>query len=118
MSNNYKEWQEDMESQVVVLEKDGHKFHSICFNNLDSCLDAMNYEFCDFICADIELVNDNLLKVQLGNDYDNFDGSWTAEYESTLYLLRDDWLMIDCKTHKIFVVDSLHIDEYSKFTKK
>lgn len=117
MSNEYKEWQKDMESQVVVFEKDLHKFHGVCFNNPDFCIDSMNYEFCDFICADIELLNDNILKVQVGYEYDNYDGSWTVDYRNTLYLLKDDWLMIECDTHKVFVVDKEHISEYKKISK-
>ena len=117
MSNEYKDWLDDMESQVIVFEKGPHKFHGVCFNNPDFCIDSMNYEFCDFICADIELLNDNILKVQVGDEYNNYDGSWTVDYENTLYLLKNDWLMIDCKTYKFFVVDSEHISEYKRISK-
>lgn len=53
--------------------------------------------------------------VQSGTSFDNHDGTWTHDYEGTLYLFHNDWLMCDGK--KLFVVDEEHIKEFTELKK-
>ena len=77
----------------------------------------MNYEFCDLLLEDVAY-NDNLqmLAVQVGDSSRNTDGTYDENYEKTLYVFHNDWLMSDGKD--LFVVDAQHIKEWTEITEQ
>lgn len=56
------------------------------------------------------------LVVQAGTFYDNHDGTWTHDYEGTLYVFHNDWLMIDTNNSRLLVVDEKYIKEFEEMT--
>ena len=56
------------------------------------------------------------LVVQAGTSYDNHDGTWTHDYEGTLYVFHNDWLMLDTKNNRLLVVDEKYIKEFEEMT--
>lgn len=56
------------------------------------------------------------LVVQAGTSYDNHDGTWAHDYEGTLYVFHNDWLMLDTKNSKLLVVDEKYIKEFEEMT--
>lgn len=137
MSNAYNDWKKDMESYTKFFKRDNKAFKGICYNN-DYCTDGMNYEFCDLLVDDV-VIHKQLLHteklpspeeeklakfedsfkviiVQVGTSVRNTDGTYDDDYEQTLYVFHNDWLMTDGK--KLFVVDEHHINEWSEITEQ
>ena len=116
MSNAYNDWKKDMEAYTRFFKRDNKFYKGICYND-DYCTDGMNYEFCDLL-LDVIAYNDNLkmLIVQVGSSSRNPDGTYDENYEKTLYVFHDDWLMSDGKD--LFVVDAQHIKEWTEITEQ
>lgn len=116
MSNAYNDWKKDMKAYTRFFKRDNKIYKGICYND-DYCTDGMNYEFCDLLLDDIAY-NDNLqmLIVQVGVSSRNPDGTYNDNYEKTLYVFYNDWLMSDGKD--LFVVDTQHIKEWSEITEQ
>ena len=143
MSNAYNDWKKDMESYTKFFKRGNKAFKGICYNN-DYCVDGMNYEFCDLLVKDAviheqfrnpggvqlllanekgELISaeqmiDNMkvIIVQAGSSVRNPDGTYDDDYEQTLYVFHNDWLMSDGK--KLFVVDEHYIKEWAEITEE
>lgn len=143
MSNAYNDWKRDMESYTKFFKRGNKAFKGICYNN-DNCTDGMNYEFCDLLVDDVivhkqflnssnvqllfadgkgELISteqmiDNMkvIIVQAGTSVRNPNGTYDDDYEQTLYVFHNDWLMTDGK--KLFVVDEHHINEWTEITEE
>jgi hypothetical protein len=143
MSNAYNDWKKDMETYTKFFKRGDKAFKGICYNN-DYCTDGMNYEFCDLLVKDVviheqfrdssgvqllftnengELISmeqmiDNMkvIIVQAGSSVRSPDGTYDDDYEQTLYVFHNDWLMTDGK--KLFVVDEHHINEWSEITEQ
>ena len=144
MSNGYNDYRLEMEYYVKHFERDGKTYTGVCYKS-DYEVDAMGYEFCDFMCEDIvihkqvnfinpvplaiidgerntlqtnEQLMDNMkvLIVQVGTSNRNPDGTYDEDYEKTLYVFHNDWLMSDGKD--LFVVDEHHINEWKEITEQ
>lgn len=143
MSNAYNDWKKDMESYTKFFKRGDKAFKGICYNN-DYCTDGMNYEFCDLLVKDVViheqfrnssgvqllLTNENgelismeqmidnmkVIIVQAGSSVRNPDGTYDDDYEQTLYVFHNDWLMSDGK--KLFVVDEHYIKEWTEITEQ
>lgn len=143
MSNAYNDWKKDMESYTKFFKRGDKAFKGICYNN-DYCTDGMNYEFCDLLVKDViiheqfrnpgnvqlllknekgefismEQMMDNMkvIIVQAGSSVRNPDGTYDDDYEQTLYVFHNDWLMSDGK--KLFVVDEHYIKEWTEITEQ
>lgn len=126
MSNAYNDWKRDMEAYTRFFKRDNKIYKGICYND-DYCTDGMNYEFCDLIASDVVIHNQlsDLVKfedafkfiiVQVGTSSRNPDGTYDDNYEKTLYVFHDDWLMSDGKD--LFVVDAQHIKEWTEITEQ
>lgn len=143
MSNAYNDWKKDMESYTKFFKRGDKAFKGICYNN-DYCIDGMNYEFCDLLVKDVViheqfrnssgvqllLTNENgelismeqmidnmkVIIVQAGSSVRNPDGTYDDDYEQTLYVFHNDWLMSDGK--KLFVVDEHYIKEWTEITEQ
>ena len=137
MSNAYNDWKKDMETYTRFFKRDNKFYKGICYND-DYCTDGINYEFCDLIVNDAiihnkfshnedlpphekeELVKfENYFKfiiVQVGTSSRNSDGTYDENYEKTLYIFHNDWLMSDGKD--LFVVDAQHIKEWTEITEQ
>lgn len=143
MSNAYNDWKKDMESYTKFFKRGDKAFKGICYNN-DYCIDGMNYEFCDLLVKDVViheqfrnssgvqllLTNENgelismeqmidnmkVIIVQAGSSVRNPDGTYDDDYEQTLYVFHNDWLMFDGK--KLFVVDEHYIKEWTEITEQ
>ena len=116
MSNAYNDWKKDMEAYTKFFVIDGKPCKGICYND-DYCTDGMNYEFCDFLVEDIAYNDDNqMLIVQVGTSSRDPDGTYYEDYEKTLYVFRNDWLMTDGKD--LFVIDESHIKEWTEITEQ
>lgn len=116
MSNAYLDWKKDMEAYTKFFVRDGKSCKGICYND-DYCTDGMNYEFCDFLVEDIAYNDDNqMLIVQVGTSSRDPDGTYYEDYEKTLYVFRNDWLMTDGKD--LFVIDENHIKEWTEITEQ
>ena len=61
--------------------------------------------------SDMEEMSE-VIVVQMGDVFDNHDGTFDKDYQGTLYLFHNDWLMCDGK--KLFVVDEEHIKEFTE----
>ena len=116
MSNAYNDWKKDMEAYTRFFKRDNKIYKGICYND-DYCTDGMNYEFCDLL-LEVVAYNNNfqMLIVQVGSSSRNIDGTYTENYEKTLYVFPFDWLMSDGKD--LFVVDTQHIKEWSEITEQ
>lgn len=116
MSNAYNDWKKDMEAYTRFFKRDNKIYKGICYND-DYCTDGMNYEFCDLLLEDVAYNNDfQMLIVQVGSSSRNIDGTYTENYEKTLYVFPFDWLMSDGKD--LFVVDAPHIKEWAEITEQ
>ena len=116
MSNAYNDWKKDMETYTRFFKRDNKIYKGICYND-DYCTDGMNYEFCDLLLEDIAYNNNfQMLIVQVGISSRNPDGTYDDNYEKTLYVFHNDWLMSDGKD--LFVVDTQHIKEWSEITEQ
>lgn len=116
MSNAYLDWKKDMEAYTKFFVRDGKPCKGICYND-DYCTDGMNYEFCDFLVEDIAYNDDNqMLIVQVGTSSRDPDGTYYEDYEKTLYVFHNDWLMTDGKD--LFVIDENHIKEWTEITEQ
>ena len=116
MSNAYNDWKKDIKAYTRFFKRDNKIYKGICYND-DYCTDGMNYEFCDLLLDDIAY-NDNLkmFTVQVGTSLRNLDGTYDENYEKTLYVFHNDWLMSDGKD--LFVVDTQHIKEWTEITEQ
>ena len=87
----------------------------------------MNYEFCDLIVNDAVVHNQisdlitfedafKVIIIQVGTSSKNPDGTYDENYEKTLYVFHNDWLMSDGKD--LFVVDAQHIKEWTEITEQ
>ncbi len=56
-----------------------------------------------------------VIVVQMGTSYDNQDGTWDRDYEGTLYVFHNDWLM--CDGRKLFVADENYIKTFIELKK-
>ena len=116
MSNGYNDYRLEMESYVKYFERNGKGYVGVCYKS-DYEVDAMGYEFCDLLMDDIAYNDDNqMLIVQVGTSSRNPDGTYYEDYEKTLYVFRNDWLMTDGKD--LFVVDEHHINEWEEISEK
>lgn len=126
MSNAYNDWKKDMEVYTKFFKRDNKVYKGICYKD-DYCTDGMNYEFCDLIVNDIVVHNQisdlvtfedtfKFIIVQVGTSSRNPDGTYDENYEKTLYVFHDDWLMSDGKD--LFVVDAQHIKEWTEITEQ
>lgn len=64
--------------------------------------------------SDMEEMSE-VIVVQIGTSYDNHDGTWDRDYEGTLYVFHNDWLM--CDGRKLFVADERYIKEFIEVKK-
>ena len=126
MSNAYNDWKKDMEAYTRFFKRDNKTFKGICYKD-DYCTDGMNYEFCDLIVNDAVVHNQisdlvtfedafKFIIVQVGTSSRNPDGTYDENYEKTLYVFHDDWLMSDGKD--LFVVDAQHIKDWIEITEQ
>lgn len=116
MSNAYNDWKKDMKVYTRFFKRDNKIYKGICYND-DYCTDGINYEFCDLLLDDIDYNNNfQMLIVQVGSSSRNPDGTYDENYEKTLYVFHNDWLMSDGKD--LFVVDAHHIKEWSEITEQ
>ena len=126
MSNAYNDWKKDMETYTRFFKRDNKIYKGICYND-DYCTDGMNYEFCDLIVNDAVVHNQisdlitfedafKVIIVQVGTSSKNPDGTYDENYEKTLYVFHNDWLMSDGKD--LFVVDAQHIKEWTEITEQ
>ena len=126
MSNAYNDWKKDMEAYTRFFKRDNKTFKGICYND-DYCTDGINYEFCDLIVNDAVVHNQlsdlvtfedafKFIIVQVGTSSRNPDGTYDENYEKTLYVFHNDWLMSDGKD--LFVVDAQHIKEWTEITEQ
>jgi hypothetical protein len=119
MSNAYNDWKKDMESYTKFFVRDGKPYKGICYND-DYCIDGMNYEFCDLLVDDVTYIEFNddsqILVVQVGTSSRNPDRSYDEDYEKTIYVFHNDWLMTDGKD--LFVIDKDHIKEWTEITEE
>ena len=116
MSNAYNDWKKDMEAYTRFFKRDNKIYKGICYND-DYCTDGMNYEFCDLIVNDVTYNNNfQMLTVQVGTSLRNPDGTYDENYEKTLYIFHNDWLMSDGKD--LFIVDAQHIKEWTEITEQ
>ena len=126
MSNAYNDWKNDMEVYTRFFKRDNKIYKGICYND-DCCIDGMNYEFCDLIVNDVVIHNQisdlvtfedafKFIIVQVGSSSRNPDGTYDENYEKTLYVFHNDWLMSDGKD--LFVVDAQHIREWFEITEQ
>ena len=122
MSNAYNDWKKDMEVYTKFFKRDNKVYKGICYKD-DYCTDGINYEFCDLIVNDAVVHNQisdlvtfedafKFIIVQVGTSSRNPDGTYDENYEKTLYVFHDDWLMSDGKD--LFVVDAQHIKEWTE----
>lgn len=56
-----------------------------------------------------------VIVVQMGTSYDNHNGTWDRDYEGTLYVFHNDWLM--CDGRKLFVADENYIKTFIELKK-
>ena len=126
MSNAYNDWKKDMEAYTRFFKRDNKVYKGICYKD-DYCTDGMNYEFCDLIVNDAAVHNQisdlvtfedtfKFIIVQVGASSRNPDGTYDENYEKTLYVFHNDWLMSDGKD--LFVVDAQHIKEWTEITEQ
>lgn len=116
MSNAYNDWKKDMEAYTRFFKRDNKIYKGICYND-DYYTDGMNYEFCDLLLEDVAYNNNfQMLIVQVGTSSRNPDGIYNDNYEKTLYVFHNDWLMSDGKD--LFVVDAYHIKEWTEITEQ
>lgn len=137
MSNAYNDWKNDMKVYTRFFKRDNKVYKGICYND-DYCTDGMNYEFCDLLLDDAIIHSqlshtevlppheeEKLVKfedafkfiaVQVGTSSRNPDGTYDENYEKTLYIFHNDWLMSDGKD--LFVVDEQHIKEWMEITEQ
>ena len=126
MSNAYNDWKKDMEVYTKFFKRDNKVYKGICYKD-DYCTDGMNYEFCDLIVNDAVVHNQisdlvtfedafKFIIVQVGTSSRNSDGTYTENYEKTLYIFHNDWLMSDGKD--LFIVDAQHIKEWTEITEQ
>ena len=126
MSNAYNDWKKDMEAYIRFFKRDNKVYKGICYKD-DYCTDGINYEFCDLIVNDAVVHNQiydlitfedafKFIIVQVGTSSRNPDGTYDENYEKTLYIFHDDWLMSDGKD--LFVVDAQHIKEWTEITEQ
>ena len=126
MSNAYNDWKKDMEAYTRFFKKGDKIFKGICYKD-DYCTDGINYEFCDLIVNDAVVHNQisdlvtfedafKFIIVQVGTSSRNPDGTYDENYEKTLYVFHNDWLMSDGKD--LFVVDAQHIKEWTEITEQ
>ena len=122
MSNAYNDWKKDMEAYTRFFKRDNKVYKGICYKD-DYCTDGINYEFCDLIVNDAVVHNQisdlvtfedafKFIIIQVGTSSRNPDGTYDENYEKTLYIFHDDWLMSDGKD--LFVVDAQHIKEWTE----
>ena len=126
MSNAYNDWKKDMEAYTRFFKRDNKVYKGICYKD-DYCTDGINYEFCDLIVNDAVVHNQisdlvtfedafKFIIVQVGTSSRNPDGTYDENYEKTLYVFHDDWLMSDGKD--LFVVDAQHVKEWTEITEQ
>ena len=126
MSNAYNDWKKDMEAYTRFFKRDNKVYKGICYKD-DYCTDGINYEFCDLIVNDAVVHNQisdlvtfedafKFIIIQVGTSSRNPDGTYDENYEKTLYVFHDDWLMSDGKD--LFVVDTQHIKEWTEITEQ
>ena len=116
MSNAYNDWKKDIKAYTRFFKRDNKIYKGICYND-DYCTDGMNYEFCDLLLDDIAYNNNfQMLIVQVGASSRNPDGTYDENYEKTLYVFHNDWLMSDGKD--LFIVDAQHIKEWTEITEQ
>ena len=126
MSNAYNDWKKDMEAYTRFFKRDNKVYKGICYKD-DYCTDGINYEFCDLIVNDAVVHNQisdlvtfedafKFIIVQVGTSSRNPDGTYDENYEKTLYIFHDDWLMSDGKD--LFVVDAQHVKEWTEITEQ
>ena len=126
MSNAYNDWKKDMEVYTKFFKRDNKVYKGICYKD-DYCTDGINYEFCDLIVNDAVVHNQisdlitfedafKFIIVQVGTSSRNPDGTYDENYEKTLYVFHNDWLMSDGKD--LFVVDAKHIKEWTEITEQ
>ena len=104
--------------KVYTFKQDQNVYNGIQFNNKES-IELMEYEFADFIVNDIIEkeqfdTKKKIIIVQSGVSLDNHDGTWTTEIDKTLRVIEGNWLMINVKTHEIFVVDTDETQNWEK----
>lgn len=117
MSNGYNDWKNDMESGIVELTRDGESFQAVQYDVSLASVDSIEYALCDFICEDVEVkkVGDSeILVITVGIEYDNRDGTWTKNYQETLYVFPKDWVLINLKTGRISVVQNKYVRNWQK----
>ena len=56
-----------------------------------------------------------VIVVQTGDVFDNHDGTFDKDYQGTLYVFHNDWLM--CDGRKLFVADEHYIKEFIELKK-
>lgn len=64
--------------------------------------------------SDMEELSE-VIVIQTGNVFDNHDSTFDKDYQGTLYVFHNDWLM--CDGRKLFVADESYIKEFSKLKK-
>lgn len=143
MSNGYNDYKMEMEEGVHFFERDGKIYNGVKFTDDSSVLDVMSYQYCDLLCADtivftqvrlggglvaMEMEEGIVSKeeieerskvaiIQVGDEFSDPDGNRVEEYEETIYVFHNDWLMCD-EHQKLFVVDEHHIHLYKEITEK
>lgn len=64
--------------------------------------------------SDMEELSE-VIVIQTGNVFDNHDGTFDKDYQGTLYVFHNDWLM--CDGRKLFVADENYIKEFIELKK-
>lgn len=64
--------------------------------------------------SDMEEMSE-VVVVQAGNVFDNHDGTFDKDYQGTLYVFHNDWLMTDGR--KLFVADEKFIKNFIEIGK-
>lgn len=64
--------------------------------------------------SDMEELSE-VIVIQTGNVFDNHDGTFDKDYQGTLYVFHNDWLM--CDGRKLFVADESYIKEFIELKK-
>jgi len=64
--------------------------------------------------SDMEEMSE-VIVVQTGDVFDNHDGTFDKDYQGTLYVFHNDWLM--CDGRKLFVADEYYIKEFIELKK-
>ena len=116
MSNGYNDYRIEMESNIKYFKRDDKLYVGIHYLG-EYEEDSITYQFCDLMCEDVKQQNGDLI-IQVGTEYKNYTtGEYERNYEYTVYLPKDYWIMCNAE-QKLFVVDNRYINDFIQISEQ